>query len=303
MAQAQSHQPHFLFSVTEIQQSPEWNDRIEGGKWQPPRPLGSNIVPSPTTADKYYRFRDGRVRELGAPTSGWKSFRTCSFYYSDGKIYVYPADATGYAVGDRQGNSRRTRATTNAPEVNSSSDDSDVDDTHTYDWRSLNFVCPVNSDESSTSYACFRGEPNGVRVLRDHQQLKQTIAELLPNEYLRQASKARPTHTANGIPCGGIVGQLPILIALVAYSVPVADVEATLINHFSHPYRPHGGRRSAGCKCSYYIVLLSWRAESQQCCRDRAPGPSGASAVRRRPQDTTTNEARQCCETGSARAV
>lgn len=261
---AQTHHPHFLFSVAEIQQSHEWNDRIADGEWQPPRPLGSSIRRPSRTADKYYRYRNGRVWEANTPTSGWKTFRTYSFYHSGGKIYVYPADATRHTVADGRGNSRRTRATTRIPAANSSSDDSDVDDTHTWDWRSLNFAYLDENDGSATSYACYRGRPNlnGVKMLRDDQQLRRTIGELLPNEYIRQTTRAQPTHSAGGIPRGGIVGQLPILIALLAYSVPEADVDATLISHFRYPYHLHGGRRSAGCKCSPYVVLSCWREGS-----------------------------------------
>lgn len=227
----QQIQPHFLFTIEPIRQSPHWTDRYEGGLWQPPRPRGSNV---PVEAGRAFEYNGGIVRGASPPYAGWENFRTYSFYCTEGQIYVYPGDAINRMVGDGWGNMPIPPATRAAPQPD--------DDNFHWDWRELTFVFPTHEDGSETSQARYRGGSTTIGVLRQQQSHLHDLAQLLPNRYLATQ------RLASGIQCGGLVGEIPVLIALIAFSVHPRDVDWAMLNCFEQRYVRHGLPRGEGCK-------------------------------------------------------
>ena len=127
------------------------------------------------------------------------------------------------------------------------SDDGNDDDS-VYDWRSLSFLHPLNGDNSFTSYICFRGHRQYLWVLRQDQQHLRAISELLPNAYLRGSQRVAVDESSDITPPGGLVGNIAVLIALVAFSVPPEQVEVAITRCFRHCYISHGGQRGVGCE-------------------------------------------------------
>lgn len=223
--------------------SGDFEQSVANGQWLPPRRRLANVLLPGYTTGKWYEYNDWRVREVDGPNLARKvHYRTYSFYHNEGAIWIYPSDATRHRVGECGDlENRRIRGRhVGLEDDDSSSDDDDSFDRHTENWVPLRFSA-VAGDSTLTSKATTRGL--GQRIL--FQRPDQTsLHELLPNQYLapRQDWRAAPGY-------GGLVGELPILIALVAYSVPPHGVSTKLAECIRQGYRPHGRRRGEGCKC------------------------------------------------------
>ena len=208
-------------------------NRIDG--WLPPRPRGSNL---PLATGLTYEYLAGHIQAVNAAHPEHVEYKTFSFYFNNDIIWIYKSDATRHKVGDGSGNPRTGRVGDQgraAEESEDGSDRSDDEDGEAEDWQSLKFRWAVNpADNARFSYATNRANHDTLHCQRRDQTWLQNV---LPNRYLApQAQTVIQPH-------GGVAGDLPILLALVAFSMRADRVNQVL---------PHCiGRAYLGPQCPY----------------------------------------------------
>ncbi|KAK3712169.1 hypothetical protein LTR37_009260 [Vermiconidia calcicola] len=246
--------PRFWLSVDPIKPSGRFQERIDRtGHWAPPRPLHSNeYVPGYTTR-RWFEFSNWRTREVESQeVNGKPPYKTYSFYMSNHKIWIYRSDATHYKVGDGSGNPRITSgAASDDEEDESSSESSSDDDDRVEDWVPLKFRWPDEINSSGVSYATTRGPYDRLRLQRPDQVV---LRELLPDQYLATPETQRPRR-----PYGGLIGELPILIALIAYSVRPNEVDGALVHCLRRGYRSYNRPRGGGWNQQRGLVVRVFR--------------------------------------------
>ena len=151
------------------------------------------------------------------------------------KLWIYRSDALRHQVGDGSVNPEIS------PDESSSDDDEEEDDNEcTEDWVPLKFAWPPEDRLARASYATTRCPHDRMRLQRPDQLV---LGELLPDQYLATPAARMPSR-----PFGGLIGELPILVALIAYSVRQGNVDGALTQCLRRNYRPHNRLRGEGCK-------------------------------------------------------
>ena len=157
------------------------------GQWHPPRELGHNQILRCHSTGVVFCCDGERivaVRELPAEAA---LYYTYSIYHHTSVFWIVPFDATMHQVGDvHEGSDDRSDFTA---------------------WRRMGFHYALNHVSSAT----IAGEHHRLSGQRRDQTWVQT---LLPESY-QSAGQYLP----NGSGYGGLAGELPIILALIAYSV------------------------------------------------------------------------------------
>ena len=213
----------------------------------PPNGQGSNIAYPPT---HYYHDGQSTILMDQSPSS-LPHHKTWSLYYDHALIWTIDKDATTHSVGDA-----RDRSPTVEPSVESDSeeDGSDAeselnrDRTFPDDWAAMSFK---HRADDYASYAGRRLEKRRIRVSRRNQIWEQQI---LTDCYTAQepASDSR---------FGGLVGELPLLIGLMALAVPEAQVPTMLPQVLGNPwtgYQHQDFLRGEGCQYISLMIRTSW---------------------------------------------
>jgi hypothetical protein len=164
-------------------------------------------------------------------------------------------DASVIQVGDGSGNPVMAQTSADDTSESDSSDSSDKSDHRDLDgreiaknlkpadWRKLGFIWH-NLRGANVSYATSRGEHTTLKARwPDQGQLKQ----LFPDRY--HAGHVPPATVQQGQ--GGITGELPVLVALVVFSVsPLRNLDEVLSGSMCANYRPHNHPHGEGCESS-----------------------------------------------------
>ncbi|KAH9822098.1 hypothetical protein Tdes44962_MAKER04773 [Teratosphaeria destructans] len=154
-------------------------------------------------------------------------FACYSVYHDHGIFYTVHYDATSNKVGDGI-DATATRGNTRDSSDDSSGSTVDEEEDHD-DWSTISFNWA--DQRRKLSYAGQR-QPFQRLPLRRHDQI--WADQLLPDRY--QASQDRYTQEVGS---GGMVGDLPLLIGLVAFAMPATFVPGylgiNLGNTFSAP--------------------------------------------------------------------
>lgn len=223
--------PPFLFQITEMRQRNDVADiRDRQGQWSPPKKKGYNKRRQSTTIpDHIFRCNGHNI------TADWllagdldRHYKTFSIYIEQDIFHIVNYDATQYKVGDgRQ----------QISEPASDSDDADSIDTildgsstlrhqqNFMDWSRLRFD---HSEENGSfgSYATYAGSHPRLRTQRPDQFWAR---RLLPESY-----HADPRGWTTHSQYGGMNGELPILLALVAFSVERTKLAAAFATAFAN---------------------------------------------------------------------
>lgn len=230
--QGQSAKVRFWFQVDQMGQSESARNRTdEVGNWLPPRSHGSNVLLPGYNTGRYYEYDDGRTRQvdiwqIGVPI---RYYKIASFYFIDGRVRIWPEDATQYTIGENDDTT-----------VSNADYDRNDDSKFMEDWQPLRFRFLKQSDSLPTNYVTYKAKRSQLQC---QQQISKGITELLPDRYM-----ASPENHNVPEGYGGLSGNIAVLIALVAYSVSPALVEQALIQCIGRSYRPHGLSRGKGCK-------------------------------------------------------
>jgi hypothetical protein len=118
-----------------------------------------------------------------------------------------------------------------------SSDVGESDEDHEYrdDWAPLKFD---HREQDLLSYAGRRQPHSRLRVRRSDQDWPQ---KLLPDTCSAQETSDDPSH-------GGLIGELPLLIGLMALAIPKGQLAPGLCQSMGRPWRAPPFAREAGCK-------------------------------------------------------
>lgn len=231
----------FWFQVEQLEPNRQYRQRTSAdGRWLPPRQRGSNTIRSGHTTGHWYYHDGNHTTRVRQPAQAqYEEFKTFSFYHDHGYIWVYPDDAESHAVGNGTGHSDDGDTDNDS---GSSSGDEDEEDRHVEDWQPLSFDWPLRRDVSHTSYATVRG---GHELLYVQRQDQSWVRQVMPSIYW-----AAPEYRDVPAGHGGLVGELPILIALIAFSVPPSLVDAAVrTSIYRQQYRQHRlCARGEGCK-------------------------------------------------------
>ena len=239
--------PRFLFQIYKLAPSANFQQRARHGRWEPPRPRGSNIFVAGDTTGRWYDYYNGQVHLIAPPPPGFVvPYKTWSFYFDSDSIWCYPDNAESNQVGDGSGNpwiGPQGRSTTQ--DQSDDDDDDDDDSPAVEDWRPLAFYSPMPNDPTFRSYATRRGPQQTLIRRRPNQGWVQQVIprELRPNIVDPDAAAW----------AYGLCGELPILIALVAFSVEPHLVQNTLVQSFRQTYHMHNQPRGQACKSKSQI--------------------------------------------------
>lgn len=156
-------------------------------RWSPPKALGNNIiVPRGHGPSMYCNGFGFQIQQRPATAI---HFKTYSFYHNRGNIWVLNYDATRSAVGDGIDNHEHTQA------------HFFEDNENWTNWQPLMF-----NHYNNFSMACYGGERFTLLApMAD----RAWMSILLPNIY----------HPLNASVHAGLTSELPIVLALLAFSI------------------------------------------------------------------------------------
>jgi hypothetical protein len=203
------------------------------GQWQPPRGKGRNAIAGVGPSF----FCDGtRIQPVTQiPTANVTAFQTYSIYYNQGGFWILNYDATAHQVGDGLDNDslsndgRRTSDTR--------------DDTNWSSWRMLSFEHP---EGTTISNVCYGGDKTR---LRSQSQSQRWVYVMFPTTY----------HSVNTTGQGGLNGELPIILGLLAFSIDHRQIAWMFQNCFqngSWTRNLHSGNHGSKFYVPWLRILL-----------------------------------------------
>lgn len=207
----------------------------------PSRALGHNVVKSVI----HFRHRDGITTIVPSIPNDAETHRTYSMYIYNATIWTIKYDATDQEVRggedssqssmydpDDENDDEHEATPFDEPPESQIEEESENDD----DWVSMSF----NHGANHVSYAGRRKQHWRLCIKRTDQEWARLI---LPDPYMAQKETANPRY-------GGLVGDLPLLIGLVALAVADDRVSTALPKIISEPWQFHldeSARRGDGC--------------------------------------------------------
>ena len=214
------------------------------GDWRPPKASGHNVADPPI-----HFYFNGEVTEEMNGLPHVQMHRTYSIYHDRGTFWIVDYDASREPVGDGIDNNpqedtpRAARARRALPRGSNraanSSDESDNDNSdrnaEKADWDPLKFK---HRDHDKRSYAG-RRLPHSRLCTR---RLDQAWAEKLLSD---TCSAPEITDDEDH---GGLVGELPLLLALVAFAVPETRMADGLCQAIGRTWNAPNWPRAVGCE-------------------------------------------------------
>lgn len=179
-----------------MSQAPNRCDRSWNGSWVPLRSQGSNELRAGGISDSYFLYNGQIIIPSGAnqPLEGQLYKKTYSIYHDHGQFYAVNYDATLFQVGtgdDGDGVEHPANRPANAEYM---------------DWRCLGFHHRPQADGCCLSCATVVSEHD---KLFGHLPGQRWPGMLFPEHY----------HANDRTQNGGLAGELPLILALVTFSV------------------------------------------------------------------------------------
>ncbi|KAI7467044.1 hypothetical protein KC357_g7214 [Hortaea werneckii] len=202
--------PTFFFTVGVVIPDPNRTPRVSsgatGGRWMPPKSMGGNI--RGTTLN--FKHDGRRTAIVHALPSNLREYKCYSVYHDHAYLWTVDYDATAERVGDGRDTTAANgngNGNESSDEDDSSSESSDEEETEERpDWSTMSF----SVGSSYTSYAGQRQQQQRLHCRR-RDQLWAT--QLFTDIYTAQQETQNPQY-------GGLNGELPLLIALLALTMP-----------------------------------------------------------------------------------
>ncbi|KAI6837815.1 hypothetical protein KC332_g799 [Hortaea werneckii] len=231
--------PAFFFTVGVMVPDPNRTPRVTsgatGGRWIPPKAMGGN------TRGTVLKFKhDGRRATIvPALPSTVREYKCYSVYHDHAYLWTVDYDATAEKVGD----GRDTTAANGNGNCNDSSDEDDSDNESSGedeneerpDWSTMSFSL-------GSSYTSFAGQRQQQQRLHCRRRDQFWALQLFTDIYTAQQENRNPQH-------GGLNGELPLLIALLAFTMPPQYLPTYLpqcIGHTWNVYPPNTLPRGCG---------------------------------------------------------
>lgn len=244
-------QPPYYFSLKTMEHNRALPTRIThsamGSKWLPPKTLGGNIA-----RESLYFYHNGNATRVIAPfsaSSRIQFYSCCSLYYDHGEFWVVPFDATQRRIGNGvdttaargygEDENEDAGSTSQSEDERDEGENGGGADTDEGDWVRPTF-CELSS--KGESYIGRRQQNRRLAVSRLDQQW---ATQLFPHGYqARQQTSNRQR--------GGLVGELPLLLGLMSFSMPPDRVLACLPHCLGNPWQcPPPEQCSQGCGCKF----------------------------------------------------
>ena len=235
--------PSFFFQVNKMRPHPQVPPRhTAGGIWVPPKLLGANIAVEGDTTSKFFFFNGTNTQYpvVNMP-GGLAYYRTFSVYYDDSSdgFWLVDYNALQQQVGDGS-----------QDVLSASQDESDEDEDEEnwrMDWKQLSFVKGGGDyDHDYTSYVTCAGNSPRLFLQKDSQVWAK---RMFPERYHAPPEYTIAANHPNQHPSwGGLIGDLPLIIALIAFSVRENEVaQALRLCLQGNPWKMHGTQRRRGC--------------------------------------------------------
>lgn len=203
--------------------NPDFDNRTnETGRWMPPKKRGSNVqytLPGQQVPVSMMFYHDAHGNTGPVTQTDFRALhpqpvhhQTYSMYHARGMIWTVNYDATQMAVGDGQhGNEVDEEPGNEGDDDEESSSSSESRSAVNYDnWTELTFGRAAVDGYPSLSHAGFHCQE--TTLLAQHRG-QDWVQHLIPRRY--HSENTSTDHRA-----GGLVGDLPLLIGLVAMSLP-----------------------------------------------------------------------------------
>ncbi|KAK0944099.1 hypothetical protein LTR48_001270 [Friedmanniomyces endolithicus] len=190
--------------------NPEARPRIfPNNRWKPPKRLGNNWKWPATT---YYH--DGQTTIVGTLPRTAQRYKQYSVYHDHAYIWAVDLDASLEKVGDgRDDSADRVEADV----------ERQVGEVDNHDWATLTF----HELSRYRSYA-------GLHLESQHLHLRNET-QIWPEQILPDTYRATQSTPVQGY--GGLVGELPLLIGLMALALPSNFVQTGLPSCMANPWR------------------------------------------------------------------
>lgn len=170
----------------------------KNGRWCPPKANGHNILyPTPNAPTPTF-YHDGAKTEIKALPRSCQEYETYSLYHDQAVFWTVDYDATAGKVENGK----------DFPDDESESSDSEEEGD---DWRPLSFE-EANENDLHMNFA---GHRLPSRKLLHQRKSSAWTNQLLPDTYQKHQDDCTSRSRY-----GGLVGDLPLLIGLVAMTLP-----------------------------------------------------------------------------------
>ncbi|KAI7210274.1 hypothetical protein KC333_g8309 [Hortaea werneckii] len=231
--------PVFFFTVgimlPDSTRAPRVSSGATGGRWIPPKALGGNIRGTILN----FKHDGRRTTWVSALPLTLREYKCYSVYHDHAFLWTVDYDATTERVGDgRDTTAANGNGNDSSDEDDNSSESSgDEEEDERPDWSTMSF----SPGASYTSYAGQRQQQQRLHCRR-HDQLWAT--QLLTDIYTAQQENQNPQY-------GGLNGELPLLIALLALTMPPQCLPQYLpqcMGNTWNVYPPNTFPRGCGCR-------------------------------------------------------
>ena len=181
------------------------------GTWYPPKPLGTNQLIGGGVSGLYWYCNGNFISQVAYLPGNCLHFKTFSVYHYKGIFWASKCDATAVQVGDGDGNTGY-QGSKDAPGGGGEG------------WHLLSFDYESEDDEQQTysSHITNAGEHDRLRTQRPDQ----TWPNMLLPEHYHAPESSRTS--AEYHQYGGLTGELPLFLALIAFSVDANHVHWAL---------------------------------------------------------------------------
>ncbi|KAK6440055.1 hypothetical protein LTR95_003719 [Oleoguttula sp. CCFEE 5521] len=238
----------YYFRIKGLHANDNGHERQVDGDWRPPRGQWKNVYKTwPSEWRDYALFHHSSgttLRASGTPESlGLKSYRTCSMYFNQANIWIVNCDATQRVIHD--GNDNDTSDRRQPP----------LAGTATNDWSHVSFKA-ANAEVAPSpevSYVTYDGPEE--RLIYQHQD-HAWARRLFPDRYTRMGERSLGADRQ----LGGLVGDLPILLGLVALSIDPRGMQERIVSIVQGPpwVLPASQERTVGWDDKRGILVEVW---------------------------------------------
>ncbi|KAK6431822.1 hypothetical protein LTR95_012011 [Oleoguttula sp. CCFEE 5521] len=237
----------FYFRIIGMEADIE-NIRTVDGDWRPPRAQGKNkhkVWPSGWRSHALFHHHNGTTTRLQQASLAPRLDRygTCSMYFANACIWVVNCDATQQAIHDGEDNDTPDRGRTHPQEF------------ATRDWSHVQFNAVSAKPDvwKKVSYVTYDGAQEKLLYQRNDQQWAR---KLFPDRYSQMGERSIGTDPQ----LGGLVGDLPILLGLVALSVDPRGMQDRIPAIVRGPpwVLPHDQDRTVGWDEKRGVLVEVW---------------------------------------------
>lgn len=230
-----------------------------GNRWLPPKALGGNLA-----GTKLYFRHNGQSTTLIPQLPQGPQIRLyacCSLYHDRGEFWIVPFDATRRQIGNgldstaATGNGADDDSGSETESDNENDDPNEIEANATQDWIQPTFHV------MRPTFASYIGREQQYRRLGIRRADQTWATQLFPHGY-----QAR--QECSGRQYGGLVGDLPLLLGLMVFSMPAPHVHTQLASCLGHTWRCPPLQQfpqACGCKSRGNELLTSKRLTLIQC--------------------------------------